>query len=51
MQHRWTAIVGLVVGLWSVNGWAATGTVAIQPTREGSEVSGTGTLDRLPSVA
>ena len=48
MQPRWTAIVGLVIGLWSVNSWADTGKAVIQATGEGSSVAGTATLEDTP---
>ena len=47
-QHRWTAIVGLVVGLWSVNAWAETGKAVIRATGKGSPVAGTATLEDTP---
>ena len=48
MSHRWTAIVGLVAGLWSASAWAETGKAVIQATAEGSSVTGAATLEDTP---
>ena len=48
MRHPWMVLAGLVVGLWSANGWAETAKAVIEPTNETSPVDGTATLNDTP---